>query len=290
VLLTGRFSEQVRFGDQIFVSAGGDDMFVAVFEGEDGALRVARQAGGAGEDAGHAVAAGPDGTLYVAGRFEEIISWGGEPIVSAGLGDAFVTALEPDGSHRWTRRLGGPADDGLYDMALDPETGALFAFGWFGESLDYGGDAPLQSAGSADFFVLRIDPDGGAVAAAFGDAGDQTETPFRTSSYGALAIGPDGVYLGGPFGGAVFGLQAVGGVDGFAARLDRDLAVQASLGFGTGFSEMALDVAVDAEDGAVVIGGRFYSREGPTIGPFGPLVGDAASDGFAVRLTTLDAP
>ncbi len=283
VLVTGRFQGQVRFGPDVFTSAGLSDAFVTVYAAADGALEVARQAGGLGEDIGRGIAAGPDGTVYVAGRFEQIISWGGAPIESAGAGDVFVTALEPDGAHRWTRHFAGPADDGLYDLVYDPVRDALYAFGWFGEALDYGGEQPLESAGSADFFVARITPEGEATAVAFGDAGDQTETPFVESSYGALALGPDGVYLAGPFGGGVFGLQAVGGVDGFAARLDRDLNLQAALGFGTLLSEMALDIAVDPA-GGVVIGGRFYSQDGPVIGPLGPLVGAGRSDGFVVRL------
>lgn len=287
VVLTGRFSGQVRFGARVLQSAGATDAFVARFAAEDGVIELARQAGGVGRDGGRGIAVGADGTLYVGGRFEQIASWGGAPIESTGAGDVYITALEADGAHRWTRHLSGPGDDGLYDLLLDPESGALYAFGFFGETLDYGGAAPLQSDGAPDFFVLRIDPDGAATAVAFGEGGDQTETPFVESSYGALALGPDGLYLAGPFGGSAFGLQAMGGVDGFVARIDRDMVLQAALGFGTGFSEMALDVAVDPADGAVVLGGRYYSREGPTIGPFGPLVGAANSDGFVVRLTEL---
>ncbi len=286
VLLTGRISGEVRFGERVFVSAGGTDAFAAVFDGADGALLMARQAGGEGADSGWGIARGAGGVIYVAGRFEGFMSWGGDPVASAGAGDVFVTALEADGAHRWTRRFGGAGDDGLYDMVRDPESGALYLFGWFTDAADLGGEAPTPSAGSADYFVMRLEPDGGARAVAFGDAADQTETPFPTSSYAAMALGPDGLYLAGPFAGGAFGLAAEGGVDGFAARLDRDLVLQEALAFGTGFSEMALDVAVDPEGGAFILGGRYYSREGPRIGPHGPLAGAANSDGFVVRLVS----
>lgn len=288
VLLTGRFEGEVRFGERVFTSAGASDAFAAVIDGATGEVVVARQAGGAGADAGWGIARGADGAIYAAGRFEQIVSWGGEPIQSAGAGDVFVVALEADGRHRWTRRFGGPGDEGVYDMVRDPADGALYVFGWFSAGAVFAGPGqpgdPLPNAGASDFYVMRIDADGAVQAAAFGDAADQIASPFPASSYGAMALGPDGLYLAGPFAGSAFGLQAVGGVDGFSARLDRGLVLRDALGFGTGFSEMALDVAVDPGDGAVVFGGRFYSRVGPVIGPHGPLPGAASSDGFVTRL------
>ncbi|MCA9540262.1 MAG: hypothetical protein KC620_15295, partial [Myxococcales bacterium] len=67
-----------------------------------------------------------------------------------------------------------------------------------------------------------------------------------------------------------------------------DLTVRRALSFGTPATEMALDVAVDAQTGHVVLGGRYYGRPGPAIGPFPPLPAAATSDGFAGRLPPLD--
>ncbi|MCA9557918.1 MAG: hypothetical protein KC583_05060, partial [Myxococcales bacterium] len=159
VLLTGKFEDRVWFGPRAFDSAGRGDAFAAGLDGATGELIFARQAGGVGDDVGFGIARAADGGVYVAGRFEAILSWGGEPIESAGAGDVFLVSLGPDGTHRWTRRYGGPGEEGLHDLVRDPVTDTLLLFGWHEADAMFG-DVVLPNAGSRDLFVVRLDADG----------------------------------------------------------------------------------------------------------------------------------
>lgn len=297
VVVIGRFEGSLQVGPHRLQSLGLGDVFAFALDGETGEPRWARAIGGAGADTGHGVAVGPDGTTYVAGRFEQIVGFGGAPVESAGAGDLFVLALGPDGGTRWARVLAGPGDAGVYDLAFDPTAapadGPLVLFGWFADGLELGAGR-IESAGGRDLVVARLDLDGAVtLARPFGDAADQLDNPFPQTSSAAMALGPDGrIVLAGPIAGGAFGevedadgpardpLVSAGGVDGYVVRLSPRLRVEAGRIFGAGFTEMALGVALDGE--AVVVGGRFFSLS-LDLGLGAPLRGAAQSDGFVVR-------
>jgi hypothetical protein len=94
VLLAGYFSATADFGGGTVTSAGSVDFFVARYDAV-GACRWCRQAGGAGEDAGRAVAAAGTGAAVVTGNFTTSIDFGGGTRTSAGGNDVFVARFGP---------------------------------------------------------------------------------------------------------------------------------------------------------------------------------------------------
>lgn len=88
----------------------------------------------------------------------------------------------------WVRRLGGPGDTVIADVAVEPGgAGQLYVAGYFGETIDLGGDA-LASAGGDEAFVAAYSGDGQHrwSTRVGGPGGDRGE---------ALLVEPDGGVL-----------------------------------------------------------------------------------------------
>lgn len=69
-----------------------------------------------------------DGTVALVGDFHVTTNFGGKTLRSLGDYDGFVSVLNADGTHRWSRRVGSLAKDWLDDSAFD-STGALYVAG-----------------------------------------------------------------------------------------------------------------------------------------------------------------
>lgn len=103
------------------------------------------------------------------GLFAGTASFGIQMLTAAGMGDAFVLALDPGGAAQWVRPLqqrrrapprwgrlyGGAAQDRRYGIAAAPG-GGLWITGRFAGTAMFG-TAPLTSVGLSDLFVARID-------------------------------------------------------------------------------------------------------------------------------------
>ncbi len=226
-------------------SAGGDDAFVIRFDpsGEE-AWRVA--IGSAGTDAAYAVAVSDDGTIYVGGSTGGDLA--GEPAGGpAGGDDVFLVALEPDGSERWRRQDGTPADEELHAAAPAPGGGVYVAIASTGDLDD-------ANAGGWDVYLRRYDGAGEVTWR----AGLHDEADLR--AYG-LATGPDG----GPIvaGGGPEGPDDMPDVPVFVHAFDADGEPRWSTGFGPARRDMGHPVAV-AADGTVFVAA---TSEGDVAGP-----------------------
>jgi hypothetical protein len=134
-------------------SAGGTDVLLASFTSA-GVPRWSRRFGGAGDDAGRAVALDGNGNVYLTGEFRDTADFGGGPLTSAGETDVFVASFTSAGSPRWSRRFGGVKSDRGRSLALDYSAGVYLA-GEFAGTVDFG-TGPLTSTGTQDFFLLRL--------------------------------------------------------------------------------------------------------------------------------------
>ncbi len=162
------------------------DAFVARLDPRAGMLLETLRLGGAGDDAGLAIAALSDGGVMVAGRTTSVDFplVGGLRTVSEGtgsraLGGAFVARVGPDGATLASSSYaGGPGDGQVNALAVDDK-------GW------------VWLAGTSDRrdgFVVRLDPDGTRrpEQRRLGGEGDVTAT--------GLAVGPEGVLVSGTTG------------------------------------------------------------------------------------------
>jgi hypothetical protein len=88
VFVTGSFSETVNFGGGVLTSAGGTDVFVAVYD-TGGNHIWSERFGDGSNDFGRGIAVADD-ELIVTGSFGGMVDFGGGPLMSNGSTDVFV--------------------------------------------------------------------------------------------------------------------------------------------------------------------------------------------------------
>jgi hypothetical protein len=96
-----------------------------------------------------------EGDVIVAGHMMGTLDVGGGVLTSAGDSDLLLFSLDTDGSHQWSRRLGGTNEDHANGVAIDA-SGEIVVAGYFAGTANFGTGA-LVSAGSADALVLGLD-------------------------------------------------------------------------------------------------------------------------------------
>lgn len=274
-VLVGRFEEYVAFepggmGDNLLVSAGRRDAFVARFA-RDGRLLWARRLGGTGLDDAEDVAALPDGSCLVSGSFQKRASFGQDQasvLESAGDDDAFALRLGADGALVWARSAGGRGDDNARGVA-GFDDGSCVVTGRFEDVAAFGrgtaSEVLLADAGKRDIFVARY------------DAAGQLEWARRAggseSDYGrAVTPGADGsCTVTGYFrGAALFGagepgeslLSSSGGLDLFVARWDRAGTLLWARGAGGLGPERGYGIASLPDGATIVAGGKQLDDNG----------------------------
>jgi len=138
--------------------------------GADFSVRSAQVLSGpTNEDEIDGVAAAPDGSAYVTGKFEGTATFGGTSLVSAGAADIPLARVDPLGRVVWVQRFGGPGEDNFFD--IDATTGRVVATGWFSGTVAFG-SVTLTASGPSDCVVVTFRPDGSTLwARAFGGPG-----------------------------------------------------------------------------------------------------------------------
>lgn len=265
------------------VLPGVEDCATAVDEDCDGLappckgeLLWAKRFGDGAAQAATAVAVNASGDVFVTGRFDGTIDFGGGPLQSAGGLDVFVAKLDATGGHVWSRRFGGSGDQWGSGIALS-STGDVLVVGNFTDAIDFGGGA-MQSAGGHDVFVLKLSATGDHVwSKRFGDAEDQLVRSVA-------ADGAGNVVLAGALSGvADFGagpLQSAGGLDAFVTKLDAGGGHLWSHVFGDGNDQDAKSVTLDDQDNVLLVG--VYTGSMALGGS--PLQSDGGGDVFLAKL------
>jgi hypothetical protein len=192
VFITGGFSDSMNVDGNTLTSAGERDVFVTKLDPGGNVLWVRKfdAPGSTDEDYGRSAGVDASGNLVIAGRFEGSIDLGEGPLASAGGRDIFVAKLDTNGALLWGARFGGPADDNVRDIAVDP-SGAVTLTGGFESTIDFGGGA-LATAGASDTFVARLDAGGNHLwSRSFGDAEFQAGTAVSQGAASRVAIAGD---------------------------------------------------------------------------------------------------
>ncbi len=225
-LVTGAVAGSIDFGNGQWASTlGGLDAFLVKYSGFDGSYGWSRRMGGNQDDAGYGVAVDGSGSVIVTGYWQRRADFGGGPVTSAGSTDAtgnggsidvFVAKYSGvDGSHVWSKPLGGAGSDYGVDVACD-SAGNVIALGRFQSTVDFGG-GPLASLGGTDNFVAKYSATDGSHLWSRAFGGTLTDLGH------SLAVDAAGnVYVVGDFQGTVnFGgepLTSAGSYDIFLAK------------------------------------------------------------------------
>jgi hypothetical protein len=255
VAVAGTFFGSIDLGGGAFSPGNplGGDVFLARYDIDGNHVWSRQFTPGALGLIVDAVTAAPDGSIYLAGTFQNgDIDFGGGLLGGAGVN--VVAGFEPDGSHRFSFLVGG----GRVRKIAASNTAVAFA-GYTYSNVDFGG-GNLMTAGGADVFLALLEPDGShRFSQVFGDAGDQ----------GGLSLALD------PSDGVVIAASAQSTIDfggGVLTATDRDLCLAAFDSTGAhrwswnragdfspgGGILFTLDVAVSSV-GEVAVGGQFLA-------------------------------
>jgi hypothetical protein len=137
-------------------------------QASQGSYGGTKRLGGASVDSGDDITTDPWGNVYVTGYFRGTVNFGADFGItdnktSAGEYDIFITKINANGSYGWTKRLGGTSTDFGKSITTD-SSGNVYVTGHFGWVVDFGTDFGTTdvktSAGEADIFITRINPDG----------------------------------------------------------------------------------------------------------------------------------
>lgn len=129
----------------------GVDLMLARVDG-NGTVAWAQRHGGALDETARQLARGPDGELVLAGATD---------VAGSGTGDAFLVAVDPDGTLRWTGTMGGSGYDVAQGVAVDAEGYVFVTLRFEGGDLDPGiADLQVATAGLSDVVVVTLTPDG----------------------------------------------------------------------------------------------------------------------------------
>lgn len=155
VVITGELHGSIDFGGGPLVSAGNGDAFLAKFDAA-GQHVWSKLFGDANAQAGFAVVAEASGNVVATGSFDGQVDFGSGPMLSAGNGDIFLTKLDPNGGHLWSKRFGDSTAQLGWRLARD-YVGSTLVIGEFQGTVDFGVN-PLVSEGGFDIFVAKLSP------------------------------------------------------------------------------------------------------------------------------------
>jgi uncharacterized delta-60 repeat protein len=281
-VVAGHFETSCTFGpgepnETILTSDGEHDIFVAHYN-TNGTLDWVKRAGGTLANYAYSITSLTDNSTVIAGEFWGTVTFGlGEPnqtiLTANNLCDIFVAQYNPDGTLGWAKRAGGSAVDyGKGITALSDNSTVVT--GHFKTTAVFGPGEPnqtyLTSAGNADLFVARYNPDGTLVwakraggKALYGDHG-----------YGITSLSDDSTVVTGDFyESATFGLgeknQVVltcgtGNMDIFIARYNPDGTFAWAKSAGGSYYDCSYSVTALSDDSTIITG---YFQDSAIFGP-----------------------
>lgn len=276
IVLAGYFSGSADFGSGLLTSAGGTDVFLAKYS-SGGSPVWSQRFGSTSTDRGLAVDADNSNNYIVVGYMVGTVDFGGGPLTSVGLADAFVAKFSSAGTHIWSKRFGGTSSDIAQAVAVD-SGGNVAVTGYFQGTANFGGQN-LNSAGANDVFAARYDVNGGHVwSVAWGSSSEDRGSGVATDSQGNVVV--TGTFTNSVnFGGGA--IANSGGADIFLVKYSAAGAHVWSRGFGTtaSISEASNAVGVDGSNNVLLTG----SIVGSVDFGGGPLVGNGSYDVFIAK-------
>ena len=139
IYVTGSFSGEMSFegSQETLTSAGGTDIFVAVYNG-DWQLQRAFRAGGTLDEKAYSLSTDNLGNVYVTGSFIGEMSFEGsqETLISAGGTDIFIAVYDKNGQLQRTHRVGGSSDDSGYLIEVD-DIGRIYLLGSYKGTIEF---------------------------------------------------------------------------------------------------------------------------------------------------------
>jgi hypothetical protein len=156
--VTGTFaSPSINLGGGPLSNAGTatTDNFIAKYDSK-GTHLWSKPIGGSSNDNVTGIAASGSGDVFITGSFEVATSLGG-PSLNASNTDIFVAKYTgPNGTHIWSRRIGGTDVDVAHAIAVDPAGDPVLTGDFFSATVDLGGGPILNPNGGGDIPIIKL--------------------------------------------------------------------------------------------------------------------------------------
>jgi hypothetical protein len=107
-------------------------------------------------DTANAVAVDGNGNVLLTGSIVGAVDFGGGGLSGNGSYDVFIAKFRPDGVHLWSKRSGALYDDHGWGISAD-SAGNVVSTGDFFQSVDFGGGALVNEAGT-DSYLVKLSP------------------------------------------------------------------------------------------------------------------------------------
>jgi hypothetical protein len=157
LILLARIYGSVDFGGGPRSSKGSGDILVVKLDGS-GQHIWSRVFGDKDPERSERVVVDAQGDVLMTGTFTSTIDFGGGPLTSAGMRDAFVVELDGEtGEHVFSLQIGGTGDD--YGSGIDVGgNGDIVIGGRFQDTIEIG--SQLSSSGGKDIYLAKLDKAG----------------------------------------------------------------------------------------------------------------------------------
>lgn len=199
-----------------------------------------------------AIIVNADGGKAITGWLTNSFDFGGGPLIANGDYDMFTARLDAKDDVVCQAHLSSVGDQQASRLVVDSKGNMIVAGNFWGQ-IDFGG-GPVDSAGGADIFIAKYDPDCQLMwNVLVGNADDQNHV--------YIAVDPqDNIVLLTDFAGSMgIGndiLQSAGDLDGALAKFAPDGTYLSSASFGDANTQAVAGMAVDA-DGNIYMSGGF---------------------------------
>jgi hypothetical protein len=188
-IVGGAFSSTATFAPGVTRSVAGlEDLFIAKYA-SDGSLVFVTTTGANDLEGVNDLKFTPDGGAVACGYFIGTVPFGSDVLIASGL-DAWVAKVSPTGQFEWARRAGSSGLEEARGIGLDA-SGNVFVAGYFNNVATFAPGVTLTSAGNADIYLAKYDPNGTLLWAvrAGGNAFDSAEGLAVDANGDALVVG-----------------------------------------------------------------------------------------------------
>lgn len=152
--LTGSFSGDSKFGNQVLSSQGGGDVFIAKITNA-GKLEWVVTFGGAGDDFGNAIEINEAGQVAATGVFAGNIQYQNFNLQAGAESDAFIWVLDDKGNTLLVNNMQLGKSALPYCLAQN-DKGEMVVGGLFSDKIN----GNVEAFGETDFFIAKINANG----------------------------------------------------------------------------------------------------------------------------------
>ncbi len=139
--------------------SGSDDIFIAMFDSDDGDLAWAKSASGTYIEGAAGAAIDENGTAYLGGIFNGAITIGGTINITALGYEGFLCKFDSLGNALWAKEYSGTGDDFIDGIAINP-AGEIFICGWYGSGNHVLNDTTISTLYVNCHLLQKVLPDG----------------------------------------------------------------------------------------------------------------------------------